>query len=265
VVALISLLGSLVFILSSLVLGTWLLRLARRTRQLPELLLGTSYFFGGFLGSCLTFYLYSPLKPQEPTLSLLWFVLRSTVAVSCGLLIAMAWKVFRAGEAWAKALFYVALAGLVSYAFQDALMTGKFMGSLPPVAEQLRHPGHWTGFVSVSLPYFWLAWESFNYQAMLRRRWRIGLPADLVVAARMRLWATAMGSQALMFVLVEIVRVVGALTGRPIFPGLLISVLGCICAVCLWLAFFMPQSQVRRIQAQAAALAPPVAEPVKTA
>jgi len=251
-VALLSLLGSLAFILSSLVLGVWLLILARRTRQLPELLLGASYFFGGFFATCLTFYIYSPLRPQEPTLTLLWFVLRSSVAVSCGLLIAMAWKVFHPEEAWAKGLFFVASVGLVSYAFQDTLMSGRFLGGLPSLAEQLRHPAHWTGFLSVSLPYFWLTWESFNYQSLLRRRWRIGLPADLVVAARMRLWAIGMGSQAMMLVEVETLRVVGAITGRPIFPGLLISAHGLVCAVCLWLAFFMPQSQTRRIQERAA-------------
>lgn len=243
--------GNLAFSLASLVFGIRLCLLARRTRELPELLLGVSFLFGGFLANTLGWVLYTPLRPEPPLLGTLFMVLRACVASAGALLLLLAWRVFRPHSAWAGFVVVALWAVLVSYVCVD-LRSGR---TLAP--ETMHNPLYWAHSLAVMAPYFWLFAESLHYQALIRRRWRIGLPADLVVAARMRFWAIGMGAEALMFLTLEVIRVIGALTGKPVFPALLVSALGVVCTGALWMAFFLPESQRRRIQRQAAS--PPAA------
>jgi len=243
------LVGNLAFTLASLVLGIRLALLARRTRQLPELLLAVGFLCGGFLGHTLRWLIYA-LNPQEPYLTAAYYVLHSVAGVACGLLAVMAWRVFHPDEAWAKALTAIIVALLVLYAFQEALI------GRPPLEVLVRRPLYWLSTLALLAPYVWLTWESARYQALLRRRWRIGLPADLVVATRMLLWAVGMGSIAAMLLSLHAMRVLSVMTGVPFArfsPALVISTLGLICTAALWLAFFMPQSWVRKIQSRPAA------------
>jgi hypothetical protein len=240
------LIGNLAFTLASLVLGIRLGLLARRTRQLPELLLAIGFFFGGFLGHTLSWCIYM-LKPPEPYLTALHYLLSASAAIACALLAIMAWRVFRPDAAWAKALSLVIVAFLTINVFQQA-----FIGR-PPIEVYVRNPLYWTSTLALMAPYFWLTWESARYQAQLRRRARIGLPADMVVATRMLLWAVGMGSIAGMLVSLHTLRVVGVILGTRLSPGPLVSIFGLICATALWLAFFLPHSWVQRIQARSAA------------
>ena len=244
---LIVLLGNLGFSLASLVFGIRLCLLARRTGELPERLLGISFLTGGFLANTIGWILYTPLKPQGPLYTVVLVLLRLCVSLACSLLLVMAWKVFRPNARWAKLLVQVMSAILATYVIRDVLIPG------PPSVDRLvRHPLHWVQFVAMISPYVWLTWEAARYQAQIRRRWRIGLPADLVVATRMQFWGLGMATEALMFFMLELIRVLGVITGRPISPALMISLLGILCTVSLWLAFFMPASYLRRIELQAA-------------
>jgi hypothetical protein len=239
--------GNVGFSLASLILGIRLCLLARRTRQLPELLLGVSFLSGGFLASTLGWVLYTPLRPSEPYLGMLFFLLRVAVALAGILLLLMAWRVFRPHAAWARIFVAVVSAALLSYVFVS-VRSGRL-----PNAERMLNPMYWVQTLGMMAPYFWLTLESWVYQSRMRRRWRIGLPADLVVAERMGFWAVGIGTQALMFVTLEAVRVVAVITGKPIFPALMISTLGIACTIALTLAFFLPESYRRRIEQRAAA------------
>jgi hypothetical protein len=242
------LIGGLAFSLTSLVLGVRLCLLARRTRQLPEALIGVGFVSGGFIGSTLQ-WVIPALKPSEPWLSLLTLLLRFFAALSCALLTLVAWRVFRPTERWARILVSVLMVCLAEYVIRF-----KPIGRLAP--SELKNPVHWIETLSLAAPYVWLTLESLRYQGLIRRRWSVGLPADLVVAARMRLWAIGLGAIGVMLPSLDVVRVINYVAGLAINPALMISSMGLVCAICLWLAFFLPPSYQRQIELQAAT--PPV-------
>jgi hypothetical protein len=244
--AIVILLVQATFTFGSLILGLRLCLLARRTRQLPESLLGVSFLVGGFLASLLGAILYSPAKPAEPLLTVFLYVLRIAVGISDMMLVIMAWRVFRPNERWAKILVFVVAAIHLSYILNDDLIGRRTS------AELVRRPVFWIHFVGIMTPLIWNAWEAALYQARLKRRFLIGLPADLVVAARMQFWALGMGTEALMFILLETIRTVNALTGSSISPALMIATLSIVCVTSIYFAFFTPRFYLRRLEAEAA-------------
>jgi hypothetical protein len=243
---LLTLAGSIAFSFGGLVLGIRLLLLARRTRQLPERLLGWSFLIGGFLASLLGWVIYTPMKPPEPYLTALLYTLRVAVGTSCTLLVVMAWKVFRPNEAWAKIL--AVLLGLSYLSYVTLSPIGRLTNE-----ELVRSPLFWWHSVAVTAPYFWHTWEAARYQILLRRRWAIGLPVDLNVATRMQFWTLAMGAEALMFISVQIIRVYNAATHQAISPALLVAMLGVFCTSAFWMAFFTPKAILKRAEREAAA------------
>jgi hypothetical protein len=243
---LLTLAGSLAFSFGGLVLGIRLLLLARRTRQLPERLLGWSFLCGGFLASLLGWIIYTPMRPPEPYLTPLLYVLRAAVGTSCGLLVVMAWKVFRPEEAWAKALVVLLSLSFVSYVLQSPI--GKMSN-----AELVRSPIFWWHSVVVWFPYFWHTFEAARYQSMLKKRWAIGLPVDLGLVTRMQFWTVAMGAEALMFVSVQVIRLWNVATGQAVSPALLVAMLGVFCTSSFWMAFFTPKAILKRVEREAAA------------
>src|SRR6185503_15645176 len=88
------LLGNLGFSLSSLALGMRLLLLSLRTHELPERLLGIGFISGGFIANTLGWVLYTPLRPGEPYLSVLYFLLRCAVAIASVLLLLASRRIF---------------------------------------------------------------------------------------------------------------------------------------------------------------------------
>jgi hypothetical protein len=239
--------GNAAFALASLILGIRLCILARRTRQLPELLLGIGFITGGFMGHLLATIVYG-FKPAEPLLTVLHYCLRAGAATACGLLFVMALVVFRPTERWAKVVAALFLPILFTYILRD-LVLGR-----GPNPAHLRHPIYWVHALAMWFPYVWLTVESYNYQARLRRQWDIGLPADLGLAARMRFWAVGMGAIGCMLISMDVIKVVNVVYGAMLMdPRLIISALGLICTASLWMAFFPPRAYMRRIDTEAAA------------
>src|SRR5262249_41898806 len=107
--AFVVLIGNLGFTIASLVLGIRLCLLARRTRQLPELLLGIGFLTGGFLGHTLGWVILR-YNIKDPYLGPVLYVLRSGAALACSLLAVMAWRVFRPTAQWAKRLAFADIA-----------------------------------------------------------------------------------------------------------------------------------------------------------
>ena len=244
------LLGNLGFTFASLILGIRLCLLARRTRQLPETLIGIGFLSGGFLAFTLQWVAFV-LKPPEPFLTITFYTMRSGASLACGLLTIVAWRIFRREEAWAKIVTVAEILVLALYIFRDTII-GR--GSTP---EMMRHPIYWIFTFALAFPYLWLTVEALYYQSLIRRQWAIGLPADLVVATRMKLWALGMGAIGCMLLGLEVIRLLNNLGGARIDTRLMISSLGLVCSICLWTAFFLPRAYLRRIEAQAAS--PPAA------
>jgi hypothetical protein len=187
------------------------------------------------------------LKPEGFWLTVMTLTLRTGASVACVLVAVMAWKVFRAHESWAKVLVGVEVVLLLSYVLRDFLI-----GRLP-LEELIKQPLYWTSAIALITPYVWIAWESLRYQALIKRRWRVGLPADLVMARRILLWGIGLGAIGGMLLGLDVLRVLRVLTGVVISQGLLVSGLGLVCSISLWLAFFLPESYVKQLEQRSAA------------
>jgi hypothetical protein len=247
--SIIALIGNLAFTLANIIVGIRMCLLARRTRQLPETLIGAALVSGGVFANTVRWLVFA-LQPREPYLSAMGYMVRGGAATCGVLLLILAWRVFRPDARWAKVLVGVASVFFTGYVFRDLVLGSR------PMSELIRHPFHWMNTLTLLTPYVWVAWESLRYQAGLQKRWRIGLPADLLVAAQMRFWAMAMGSIGAMLLSLDVIRVAGVMMGRPISPANLISLLGLNAAISLWMAFFTPRWYVRRIRTQE--LSPPL-------
>lgn len=235
-----SLVGAAAFALASLAVGSRLLWLARRTRQLPELLMGTAFLAGGALGSLLSAFarveglLNDGLRGPVYTASRLLSTL-ATLAI----LVAV-WRIFRPRERWAGGAVALGTALLAGYGIGDVAVRGP-----------TDPPGGWAWWAGVGVmigAYAWTSVESFRYHALLRRRLALGL-ADAAVANRILLWGCGSGAIAVLAAVSTLTRFLagqnGALPGLRLFT----SAMGLACAVCIWLAFFPPAWYARRFRA----------------
>lgn len=228
--------GGGAFVLASLIVSLRLLALARRSRGLPELLIGLGLLLMGGVGyplSTTARVLEGPLE-LKATLFLIHAGL-SLLGQSC--VAVFNWRVFRPGDGWARALalgFVASLAGLLLW-----------QGMAPGWLEFARSgAGPWSWLPLYSLVVLgWAGLESLAYYVKLRRRLALGL-ADAVTADRLRLWSIAM--------LAAFTTSATALTLRgfdvamtPTLTGLVVGPLGIVSASAMWLAFVPPQRYLR--------------------
>ncbi len=172
------------YVAVGLVVGVRLLRLARRTRGLPELLLGLAESL--LAGAVPPLFIVTQVVSEpEALIRVSAFLGHLAYAVGCAVMIVFTWRVFRPGEAWARALLYAALAVLGTGGVLQ--MAHAFLA--PGIAE-LRDPQTTPFLVMewVSLAGFvWTAVEAFAYHAQLRKRRALGL-VDPVTMNRILLW-----------------------------------------------------------------------------
>jgi len=172
------------YLLTTLIIGSRLIMLARRTRQLPEFLLGGALLLGGILAG--------PLEAASVTLrgetapSLAGTLLLAGKIAGLGALICHAEfirRVFRPRERWAWLLVAVMVSCPLA-TFYGFNAHGAFATS--PI------PWNWFWLdLSVRIAAStWLAAEGAIYYGMMRRRLRLGL-ADPLVTNRFLLWTIA--------------------------------------------------------------------------
>ena len=241
---LIAAIGGMSFVLASLIVGLRLLLLARRTRELPELVIGLGLFLMGGIGYPLTAVarLATPLPDAVRTglfaLSLLCAFV-GTLAVALfnqrvfrpGRRIAV-WTVIGLGGAEAALLLLQTVSpGLQAGAFFNEGLGLRLFTSLHGV------------------PLAWAACESFAYAAKLGLRAKLGL-ADPVVADRMRLWGISMLSALAINLASTITGFFGIDLAATAGGALLIAPLGLVASGCTWLAFVPPAAYLRRVAAR---------------
>ncbi|HYB13822.1 MAG TPA: hypothetical protein VEG67_10125 [Myxococcota bacterium] len=226
-------LGFGAFFLSSLAIGLRLVWLARRNRELPELLIG----FGilgigpvGFAGSVFAIL----LGPGHPAAGAC-LLAGATVAVSLGALSSYVfnWRVFRRGDGLAKGIVFGA--GLLfAVLFVVRLATGGFV--LPVRLDAWFH----LQSMAVTGCLLWGSGESLHYYALMTRRLRLGL-ADPIVTNRFLLWGLGIGSAGAGSLISTIFT---ALTGAGMqglnWLTLSNSLFGLAAAVLMWIAFLPP-------------------------
>jgi hypothetical protein len=241
------LISTLASLTASLVLGVRLLRLATRTRELPEAFMGSAFLLAGVVGYILMLIGAAGGKAMPPALAEKFFF-SGYGLISLGVVLTylFIWRVFRPASGVAK--IFVIFAAIATLVTAHPI-------ALPGMQEQgARIPGFW----GVAL--FWLGhslrigvglWgtiEAGGYYLALRRRLRLGL-ADPIVANRILLWTIASIGGAVIFLSTAIANAtaVSDATGGAmeevmgIGQILVISSVAFIVAGCQWFAFLPPR------------------------
>jgi hypothetical protein len=236
--------GFVAFFAVALVVGVRVLLLARRTRELPELLMGIGVLgigpvgFGLLVGA-------QQIRESHPEFHP-FAVAVALVAVSCGVFAKFVfnWRVYHPDSTVAKAVTLAAGAGLVgTFSYSGIVHAFSDIGPLSP--QFLLRTSLQVGCL------LWGAAESFAYFLKMRRRVRIGL-ADPVVANRFLMWAigafaagwgTAVGTIAQMVTGTELVQSDFVMASS--------SLHGLVAAIAIALAFVPPGFYLRYIRERA--------------
>jgi hypothetical protein len=244
-VVLIEAIAGTIYLVTITVVGFRLLWLARRTRELPELLLGCALILGGTLGGPLEA-ASAAAKLEAPELGgrmLLFGKLFGIVALVCH--VSFIRLVFRPHERWALALTVGVVAAILA-GFWGAAASGAFTTAEQPLVC------FWVDLAARLLGSGWLVFEGARYYGLMRRRMRVGL-ADAVVTNRFLLWTTA-GVCSMVFLLTSVPP---ALLDPERYKMLLttdliaFSIAGIAVSVLYLLAFLPPAAFVRRLRAAA--------------
>jgi len=232
--ALLALFGICAFALSSGIVGIRLLLLSLRTGRMPERLIGLSLLLAGGLGSG---GLIAAGLADEPRALILAIAMLS---VDCGIaaLGAFTWLVFRPTRLGAT-LVAVCVALLFASLITDRI-AGHFLG-VPRTAFSMA--SDYAGRLGI---YTWASYESLRQWVLARRRVRLGLSEPLV-ANRFLLWGVA-ALAALGIWLHSLWRELHRVADQTELY-LVVTVLGGICALAIWLGFFPPRAYRARFAA----------------
>jgi hypothetical protein len=183
-VALLVLASVLLCSVMGVVIGARLLALARRTREAPELLVGTGLVVYSGLALPLLLVRGAGLPPAAAYAAL--GVGQAANVVTVGAILAFTWRVFRPRAPLARAL---AAAGTASAAIGAGGIVVAFLAA-SSAAEGGPSARPFVALLIVTWAgaFLWTGVESLRYHAMLRRRLALGL-ADPVVSNRVLLWA----------------------------------------------------------------------------
>jgi hypothetical protein len=164
--------------------GARMLWLARRTRGVPERLIGAGSVLicgVGFPASVVSGFGGALAQVEVP----LWLASEFLTQVGIVLMYGFTQQVFRPGARWAKALI-VAVAVWLPVALAGA---GFALAQAPAEASSVIATRGWllACFVAYGGCFVWTAIESLHHYRMARRRQALGL-ADAVVVSRFLLW-----------------------------------------------------------------------------
>jgi len=237
------LLSTVCSLVASAVLGVRLLRLARRTHEAPELVIGASFLVAGVLGYVLTIAGRPGAEGFPPAVAARLFGLGyACISVGVVLTYVFNWLVFQRSSR--AATLATALASALVLATIAPMIVSRTGGT----------PGGWIDWVGNASRMgsgVWGAWIAFVHYRRARLRVPLGL-ADPVVANRFLLWSVTMASTFVIFLATSIGM--GADGSRMSAPHIaIISTLTLVAAVAQWLAFFAPQAYLRRVREAPAA------------
>jgi hypothetical protein len=232
------------FFVVSLVIGVRLLLLARRTGEMPELLVGLAVLGIGPLGFGLSMLASATLGRSTIISATLQGSAFVAVFIGSAAQCLFVWYVFRRQAVWARPLVYTAIALLATAYAADILETGLL---------DRGYGGSWfrAGMALRLLVMVWNSFESLLYWRRMRRRLRLGL-ADPVVTNRFLLWgvssAAAFFGSGLIF---AFVTVTGMNPNEAPGLSLIVSLHGLVAAIAMWFAFQPPAFYVRWLEGRA--------------
>lgn len=231
------------YCLASLIVGVRLVRLAQRTREIPELMIGTCFLSGGLIGFPASV-AAQLLVSESPALARGMAVAYAVgLAVAAGCMLVAWWKIYHPASRW----------GPWVVAVWSVLLAWACLGQMGrPVEELALSADNWEPHrvIVQGGAYAAIAWSGFRYHALLRRRMRLGL-ADPVVANRIWLWSLAASTVTLQYAYTLAIpwlnSLFDAVKAAPAFVG----TLGVVIALCITHAFYPPQGYLRWIKRRA--------------
>jgi hypothetical protein len=231
-----------IFVLAASVVGVHLLLLARRTGQLPELLVGVGFSLIGLLGYPLAMLSgFGRGAVSEVNLGM-WAVGMMIMNAGLTCLYAFTARVFRSGQAWA----WVAVALLTLGNVGAGTASWRALAAAPPDALSYHVTALTTaiGQITSGLGFAWIGLESWLQFAMSRKRRALGL-ADAVVTNRFLLFVlfavSAMGMN--LANSLALAAGVSAVENVPVQASM--AILGLAASACMYLAF-VPAAFYRR-------------------
>lgn len=239
--------GMAVFMGVSMLVGVRLVRLARRTGEGPELLIGVALISMAPISFPLARLSFA-LQGSAPYLAagLLAFSVAGLALGGC-CAAELTRRVFRPGSGVARALVWGIAFGLVGCWGVTAGTTGFDLRG-----RAMEWPGY-AGFVLRSGALAWAAVESLRYWRRMRRRLAIGL-ADPATTNRFLLWGAGSAAAAANHLIVMWTAGAGS-DVLHISDGLasVVSLMGLGTSVCLWLGFLPPQRYLAWLRQRATA------------
>jgi hypothetical protein len=239
----------LLFVAVCSLVGLRVLLLARRTRGVPELLMGSGMVLIAALGYPATL-LAGFGGPAGEVILPLYVAGSFLTQLGVALIYAFTWQVFRPASGWARGL--VAAGSAVMLA--SLVATATAIARAEPSAPSYLVANAWlaVGLVGYTTGFLWTAVEGLvHYRAALRRL-SFGL-ADPVVANRFLLW----GVFGLLAVGINCASAVGNWMGidPSHSPVVLVpmGVLGALASIAMYLAFFPPARYLGWLRAGAQA------------
>ncbi len=236
--------GGLAFMGVCLVGGGRLLWLARRTRGLPECVLGAGLFLMGGVATPFGALAKAPLDLELETRIALYVLQLAIVGTGMSGFAIFNWRVFRPNESWARALATALIVAIPASLLSVPLTTG---------FERALHNEGWGVHLFGAVTLFILAWtafESTRYASFLRRRAALGL-AEPVVRDRVRLWAIAMAVATVLSAATNLSSALEVDLIASAAGAALIGNLGLVAATAIYLAFLPPAAYSRWVRARA--------------
>jgi len=243
--------GTFTLILVGGAVGLRLLLLARRTRQLPEFLIGGALF--GFAGIAQPMNLlagaFAKQENRSATLACIGLSLLAAHLTHAGMA-AFNRLVFRREEAWAL----VAASTLSAASFASvAYVVYIVVVEMGPAAMQQRIAARMACFAG--LGFFLIGWtgvESFRYYGLMRKRMTLGL-ADPVLTNRFFVWGLGCSTTAVSSFVVAILAYQGANLAEDPVVLLVVAGSGIITSIGWYLSFLAPASYQRWVRARSEA------------
>lgn len=231
-----AMLSNVAFIAASAFVGFRLLRLARKTRGLPEFLLG----YGFTMITCVSYpliLLSHALHPDADRLArFVWVLVTLSSASAWGFLFLFVHTVFRRGVRASQCFVLASALAMLT----AAGMRIHWVLEIPRIADLDQASTQMFGITAVAMVgYGWMAFESLRYWRIMKRRQAIGLGDPVVV------------NRFLLFALIAFFSVI-AISARALPPFFgsdpvnspvalaLTAIGGLSTSVCLWLAFVPP-------------------------
>jgi hypothetical protein len=237
------LLCTVAYCVAALVVGVRLVLLARRTRELPELMIGCGFLTGAMIGYPAG--VAAGLLASESSALALTVAAAGSIGLGLSTVFVLVawWKIYHPASRWGPwvvSIWSVLVAAVV------VAELGRSVAELAPGAN----PWDPHRLIVEGGAFLAMVCSGFRYYALLRRRMRVGL-ADPVVANRILLWNLAASGVTLqcgyMLALPYLNLIFDADRVAPVFYGLL----GLFIAVCITYAFYPPQAYLDRIRRRA--------------